>query len=179
MKEQTIEASPNFYSFTIESEKDLIQAFRYHDQKKLVLPNHITYPIQAQHYYAWRESSGVYIYMVFKKPEWKAPIGIVFKRSHAGSHLSNSRLCDWCLSYGPSDLVGMLSVTLNSRQSAGMMLCLDLGCAERLEEAAELGGKNFEKLAHQLYDRVGRFFESVLRQSKEIDPEDPQGDPLH
>ncbi len=177
--EQAKEQAPSFYSFTIESEADLIQAFRYNDQKKLVLPNYISYPLKADHYFAWREPSGVYVYMVFKKPDWKSPIGIAFKRSHTGSHLSNSRLCDWCLSYGPSDLVVMLSVTLNSRQTSGMMLCLDLGCSERLEEAAELSGKSFEKLAHQLYERIGKFFESVLRQSKELKLDETDVDPLH
>lgn len=179
MNEVTAEQSPQIYSFTISSEADLVQAFRYHDQKKLVLPKPVSYPIQANHYYAWKESSGVYVYMVFKKPEWKAPIGIVFKRMHTGNPLTNARLCDWCLSYGPSDLVGMLSVSLNSRQTAGMMLCLDLGCAGRLEEAAELSGKSFEKLAAQLYERIGRFIEGVLRDSKDVKLEESDGDSLY
>lgn len=169
MNENTNQLQESQYSFSIGSEADLIRSFRYKDQKKLVLPKNISYPIQADHHYVWQESSGVYVYMVFKKPEWKSPVGIVFKRTYNGAHISNSRLCDWCLSYGPSDLVGMLSVSLNSRQSVAMMLCLDLGCKHRLEEAAELSGKSFEKLARQLDERVGRFFESVLKETGDIE----------
>jgi hypothetical protein len=50
-----------------------------------------------------------------------------------------------------------------------------------LEEAAELSGKSFEKLAHQLDERVGRFFENVLKETGEleIDIEDSGSEGLH
>lgn len=167
-KQSEIQNNENEISFRIESEEELLKFFSEKDQKKVLLPKSISYPIEVPHYYTWRESSGVYVYLVFKKPEWKAPIGLVFKRTYQGATVNNSRLCDWCLSYGLSDQVGMLSVTLNSRVSIGMMLCLDLCCIHRLEEAAELSGKSFQKLSRQLEERIGRFFEGVLRDQKEI-----------
>lgn len=140
-----------------------MKMFSEKDQKRVLPPKGISYPIEAKHYYAWKESSGVYVYMLFRKPQWNQPVGIVFKRPTGGEHLKNSRLCDWCLSYGSSDMVGMLSLNLNSRQSAGIILCLDLACVERLETAAELSGKSFEKLAQQLYEKIGKLYDTVLR----------------
>lgn len=163
------------YSLQIESEAELLNAFGEKDQKRVLTPKGVSYPIKARHYFAWVEPSRVYTYMIFKRPDWKEPIGVVFKRTYTGERIASGRICDWCLTYGSSEEVGMLSVKANSKTSFGMMLCLDLDCASRLEEVSELSGKNFEKLARQLYERISRFYESLMREKKDIALENVNG----
>ncbi len=153
---------PKDHSFKLKSEEDLLAAFSEKDQKRVLPPPGITYPINAQHYYAWRENSGNYVYMMFRKPHWRNPMGLVFKRPTSGGEHSAGH-CDWCLSHGSSDQVSILGLNLNSKQSIGVILCTDLKCAARLEAAAELSGKSFERLMGDLYERIGKLFESVLR----------------
>jgi hypothetical protein len=144
------------HAFKIDSEVDLVNTFGEREQRRVILPD-TTYPIRARYYYAWKESSGVYTYLVFRKPEWKTPRGLLFKRSRGRA--DNSRMCDWCLSVGTSDQVGMLGLDLNTRQSIGIILCTDLGCINRLQDAAILGGKDFDKLAQQLLDKIGKLYD--------------------
>ena len=158
---------PEDHSFSINSEEELMNTFDKKDQLRVLLPEGQTYPVNAQHYLAWRESSGNYVYMVFKKPKWKKPMGLVFKRPTSGAELTGARHCDWCLSYGSSNQVSMLGLKLNSRQSLGILLCTDLNCASRLEAAADLSGKSFEKLIGQLYERIGKLYDTVIKSSGE------------
>lgn len=166
-KKPELAVVPEDHSFQINSEEELFNTFGDKDQSRVLMPQGLTYPINAQHYLAWRESSGNYVYMVFKKPKWQKPMGLVFKRPTSGAELTGARHCDWCLSYGSSDQVSMLGLKLNSRQSIGILLCTDLNCATRLETAAELSGKSFERLIGQLYERIGKLYDSVLRASGE------------
>lgn len=154
----------NFQSeitFSVHSEEELIESFRPNDQKKLILPAGLLFPLNIRSYFTWKESSGVYTYLVFKKPNWDLPRGMVFKRAHQAVEGSTGRLCSWCNSYGSSEEIGMFSVAMNSNISAGYILCRDLRCIEKIEEAATLSGKNPENWIHQLYHRLGVFFESV------------------
>lgn len=161
---------PEDHSFEIESETDLLNAFSEKDQNRVLLPHGNFYPIRTQHYLAWRENSGNYVYIVFKKPRWKRPMGLVFKRPTSTGDQVGARHCDWCLSYGGADQVSILGLQLNSRQSLGLMLCSDLGCAGRLETISDLSGKNFEKLIGQLYERIGKLFDSViLARTRDLD----------
>ncbi len=148
-------------SFTIESEEELIGSFRRSDQKKLILPAGLKFPMRVASYFTWKESSGVYTYLVFKQPNWDLPKGMVFKRAHQGIEAPTGRLCSWCNSYGSAEDIGMLSVTASSTVSAAYILCRDLRCIEKIEEAATLSSKNPETLIHQLYRRMGLFFESI------------------
>lgn len=145
-------------TFSIESEQHLIKCFRDRDQAKLILPSNLTYPFRVRSYFTWKESSGVYTYLIFKKPNWDLPKGLVFKRI---SSEFMGGLCSWCNSYGSSDEIGMLSISVNSSVGFSYILCNDLRCIEKIEEAATLGGKNPEKWIHQLYDRIGSCFEGV------------------
>lgn len=158
---------PEDHSFRVNSEEELMSAFADKDQDRVLLPPGQTYPIDAQHYLAWRESSGNYVYMVFKRPKWKKPMGLVFKRPTSPSDITGARHCDWCLNYGTSDQVAILGLKLNSRQSIGLMLCSDLKCAARLETISELSGKSFERLIGQLYERIGKLYDTVLRAGNE------------
>ncbi len=124
----------------------------------LVLSSDLSYPFRVSSYLTWKESSGVYTYLIFKKPNWDLPRGLVFKRVNAEFA---GGLCSWCNSYGGSDEINMLSVSVNSSVSFSYILCNNLKCIEKIEEAAALGGKNPEKWIHQLYDRMGNCFEGV------------------
>ncbi|MGZ3770556.1 MAG: FBP domain-containing protein [Bdellovibrio sp.] len=146
--------------FAIVSEEELVKSFRLRDQKKLILPNNLQYPLNARSYFSWKESSGTYTYLVFKMPNWDMPRGVVFKRSNPVGELTGG-LCDWCHSYGPSDEIGMLSVTMSSTVSASYFLCQNLNCIEKIEDTSMLSGKSPEKYIAQLYHKMEKFFEGL------------------
>lgn len=147
-------------TFSIASESELMRAFRLRDQKKLVLPQGLEYPLNVRSYFTWKESSGVYTYLIFKAPNWDLPKGVVFKRTtHAGEQTGG--LCNWCHAYGSSEEIGMMSVSVNSEVSFSYFICLDLSCIEKIEEATELAGKDPEKYIHQLYHRIEKLFEGL------------------
>ena len=147
-------------SFSVASEQELIASFRPLDQKKLILPVGLKYPLKIRSYFTWKESSGVYNYLLFKKPTWDLPKGVVFKRARQPMEFMGT-LCSWCHSYTTSDEIEMLSVAMNSNISAGYILCRDLRCVEKIEESANLSGKNPEYVIHKLYDKIGLFFENL------------------
>ncbi|MBC7742516.1 MAG: FBP domain-containing protein [Bdellovibrionaceae bacterium] len=153
-------------TFSIASEKDLIDAFRLRDQKKLLLPAGLMFPLRIRSYFTWSEPSGVYTYLVYKNPNWDLPRAVAFKRFDRTGE-STGRLCGWCHAYGSSDEVGMLSVAMNSNTSATYILCQNLRCIEKIEEAAALSGKHPEKWIDQLYQRIGLFFEGILNYKQE------------
>ncbi len=147
-------------TFSLATKEDLIQSFRRQDQKKLLLPNNLTFPMGIRSYFAWKESSGVYTYLIFKRPNWDLPRGITFKRVGQGDAPTGG-LCGWCHSYGGSDEIGMLSVAMSSTVSCSYILCHDLRCVEKIEEAAARAGKDPEKIIHQLYERMDLFFQNL------------------
>ena len=147
-------------AFSITSEQELIQAFRNRDQKKLVLPAGLKFPMRVRSYFTWKESSGAYTYLVFKKPNWDLPRGAAFKRVEPAGE-PTGRLCSWCNAYGSSADINMHSVAANANVSFTYILCQDLRCIEKIEEAATLSGKNSENWIHQLYHRMGSFFEQI------------------
>ncbi len=69
------------HTFSISSEEELINSFRPHDQKKLILPEKMIYPLNIRSYLTWKESSGVYTYLVFKIPNWDQPRGCCFQNA--------------------------------------------------------------------------------------------------
>lgn len=152
-------------SFQIASEEDLIQTFRPKDHDLVILPRPLNYPISVEHYVAWGESSGNYTYLVFKRPNWELPRGMVFRRTN--SPLATSNLCDWCHSYGGSDDIGMLSVRVNSKLTVGQYLCVNLDCLEKLETQITSTGKNFDTLAEQVCQKIERFYERTIMAPKD------------
>lgn len=146
--------------FSIASEQDLVESFRYRDQKKLILPEKLKFPLNVRSYFTWKEPSGVYTYLVFKMPNWESPRGVAFKRTHAGGEPTGG-LCNWCHAYGSSEDIGMLSVTMSSTVSLSYFLCQDLRCIEKIEEMTMLSGKNPEKYIAELYYRMEKLFENV------------------
>lgn len=147
--------------FYVESEKEFVSSFRNRDQKKLILPEkNMSFPIKISSYLAWKESSGVYTYLIFKMPHWDLPRGVAFKRTPPSGEPVGG-ICNWCHAYGTSDEIGFLSVAMDSRVSKSYYLCQDLRCVEKIEENAALAGKNPEKALANLYLRMEKLFESI------------------
>ncbi len=147
-------------TFSIESKEDLVQSFRAQDRKKLIFPAGLLFPLHVRSYFAWKESSGVYTYLVFKNPNWDLARGIVFKRVGQGDAPTGG-LCGWCHSYGGSDEIGMLSVAMNSNISCSYIVCHDLRCIEKIEETSARSGKQPEVAIQQMYRRIENFFENL------------------
>lgn len=154
-------------SFTITSKEELVQAFRIRDQKKLILPEKLKFPFKVKPYLTWREPSSVYTYLVFKLPIWDLPRGVAFKRTHISGEPSGG-LCNWCHSYGSSEEISLLNVTMSSKESSSYYICNDLRCAEKIEEAANLAGKNPEKNLLELFQRMEKLFENISNFENDI-----------
>ena len=154
--------------YQIQSEEDLLQTFRPRDRKHVEVPKTMRFPLSLGYYHAWSEPSGVRVYLVLKKPEWKAPIGVSFKRTQQGSSSSLSRMCDWCHSCAPSDQIALLTATVDSRRRVGAILCLDFGCIYKLDMVSRISGMNFEPMARKLQERMAVFCEKALQIKPEI-----------
>lgn len=150
-------------NFEIHSEEDLIEVFRPRDRKHVFLPQNLHFPILIRSYMTWTEPSGVRVYLVFKKPEWNHALGIAFRRDQQGSLPSPTGMCDWCLDYGPSDKIGLLTATVTHKKRIGVNLCLDLSCIRKLETTANLTGQDFDKLVTKLLDKMERFYNDGLQ----------------
>ena len=146
--------------FNIASEADLVKAFRTRDQKKLILPDNLDFPMNIRSYFTWKESSGVYTYLIFKMPNWELPRGVVFKRT-APSAEPVGGLCNWCHAYGSSDQIGMLSVAMSADVSLSYFLCHDLSCIEKIEETSARSGKDPDRYIAELYYKMEKLFENV------------------
>lgn len=146
--------------FTIASEEELFECFRPRDQAKLLVPDNLRFPLNVRSYLTWREPSGVYTYLVIKMPNWDLPRGVAFKRTAAGGELMGG-LCSWCHSYGTSEEIGMLSVTMNSSVSSSYFLCKDLSCIEKIEDTAARAGKDPDKYVNILLYRMEKLFENI------------------
>ncbi|KYG70642.1 FBP domain-containing protein [Bdellovibrio bacteriovorus] len=146
--------------FSIASEAELIQSFRNRDQKKLVLPENLKFPLNVSSYFTWREPSGVYTYLVFKMPNWDLPRGVAFKKTAATGEPVGG-LCSWCHAYGSSEDIGMLTVNMSSDVSSSYYICQDLRCIEKIEDASNLSGKSPEKNIAELYHRISKLFENI------------------
>lgn len=151
--------------FTISSKAEFLEAFHWKDQHLIHIPDKLQFPLAVDYYYSWIEPSGNYAFLVLKKPNWDIPKGLVFRRNTGNPTTSN--LCDWCHSYGSSDDITMLTVKVDSKVTIGQYLCSKLDCIEKLETQMGSSGKRFEKLAEELCEKIGRFFERAVFEQKE------------
>ncbi len=150
--------------FRIDSEADLISSFRRRDQKHVELPRKASFPMTFRHYVAWSEPSGVRVFIVFSRPQWAAPLGIVFKRyqSTVVGATAGSGMCEWCHAHGMSDQIGLLSADVDSKRRVGVNLCLDLGCQDRIANTPGLPPQRAKDLTEQMMRRLARFSKDAL-----------------
>lgn len=140
--------------FLIDSEKALIKAFRPRDQRALELPVGIKYPLVVRSYFAWVEPTGVRTFVIFEHESGR-PLGIAFRRDQDKSAGAAGKLCDWCHSVGED--VQLLTVDKNSKRRLGVLLCRDLNCASKLDEAADLTGTSSVEPKRRHLERMRLF----------------------
>jgi treble-clef zinc-finger protein len=148
--------------FRIETEKELLSAFRSRDRKFVELPKGTRLPLFVRDYLAWVDPYGVRVFLVFTAPGSKRPTGIAFRRDQQGDKNLAPHVCDWCRAHGTSDQIGLLTTDVDSKRRVGVNLCLDLRCNERLETTANLAGRNVLDETQLLIERMARFAHEAL-----------------
>jgi hypothetical protein len=143
--------------FRINTETELLNAFRPRDRKHVELPPGLRVPLFVRDYRAWSDPTGIRTFLVLTEPRSGRPMGIAFRRDQQGGASLVSHMCDWCHTTGPSNEIGLLTADANSRRRVGVNLCLDLRCGEKLEMAANLAGRNPRELTRRLMERMVRF----------------------
>ena len=146
----------------IESKTALLDAFRPRDRKNVIVSPSMKFPLSIGHYLTWSEPSGVRVYLVFKKPSWKYPIGVAFRRDQGGAVSMLPRMCDWCHSTGASDEVSLLTASVDSKTRIGAILCMDLGCLAKMESIASISHKDPKKLIADHQSRMVEFCSAGL-----------------
>lgn len=147
--------------FLLDSEADLLSAFRPKDQKTYQRPAGVTFPLFVRDYLAWQHPAGGYVFLVFAVPGG-APTGIVFD-SNGGAGPTVPAMCDWCHQSTLGSGVGLLTAQLNSRKRVGVQVCTDLSCRQKLEEEAERAGRSVVPALEKLVARMGRFASEALQ----------------
>jgi FBP C-terminal treble-clef zinc-finger len=146
--------------FQLKTEEMLIKTFRPRDRRRMEdLPPELKFPLFVRDYVAWREPSGAGVCLVFCPPGG-VPTGIFFRRSHGDP--SPAQMCEWCHSGGGSDQIGLVTADVNSRKRAGITVCLDLSCQDKIEDAANRSGRSALDAKKALMERIGRFATEAL-----------------
>jgi len=148
--------------FRIETEKELLSAFRSRDRKFVELPKGTHLPLFVRDYLAWVDPYGVRVFLVFTAPGSKRPTGIAFRRDQQGDKTLAPRVCDWCRAPGGGDQIGLLTTDVDSKRRVGVNLCLDLRCNERLESTTHMSGRSVLEDTRQLIERMSRFASEAL-----------------
>ncbi|WP_257460244.1 FBP domain-containing protein [Archangium lipolyticum] len=148
--------------FRIETEKELLNAFRSRDRKHVELPKGTRLPLFVRDYLAWVDPYGVRVFLVFTAPGSKRPTGITFRRDQQGDKALALRVCDWCRSSGSADQIGLLTTDVDAKRRVGVNLCLDLRCNEKLEATTNMAGGSVLDENKQLIERMARFASEAL-----------------
>ena len=148
--------------FRIETEKELLSAFRSRDRKYVELPKGTRVPLFVRDYLAWVDPYGVRVFLVFTAPGSNRPTGIVFRRDQQGDKNLTTRVCDWCRAPGAADQIGLLTTDVDAKRRVGVNLCLDLRCNEKLQAEADMHGRSVLDAIQQLLGRMSRFADEAL-----------------
>lgn len=143
--------------FLIPSEDALLHAFRPRDRKVLELPPGVTYPLFVRDYRAWVDPAGARVFVVFEDPASQRLLGIAFRRDSSAGHGLAGRMCEWCHHHGSAEEVGLLTTARSSKRVVGVGVCLDLRCADRIQEAADLAGRSALEPKRRMLERLQRF----------------------
>ncbi|MFP2902225.1 FBP domain-containing protein [Corallococcus sp. 4LFB] len=147
--------------FRIESEKELLRAFRSRDRKYVELPKGTQLPLFVRDYLAWVDPYGVRVFLVFVAPGSKHLTGIAFRRAQQGDPTLAPKMCDWCWTSTDAE-IGLLTTDVDSKRRVGVNLCLDLRCGERLQAQADRAGRSTLDENAQLIQRMARFAAEAL-----------------
>lgn len=147
--------------FKLETEEALLAAFRHRDRKLVRLAPEVRFPLFVRDYVAWTQPSGGRVFLVFAV-KGGLPTGVAFD-TQDGSGPSVPHMCDWCHCGGMGTQVGLITAAFNSKKRVGVQACVDLSCAKRLEEQADLSGVSPRPAMEKLLERMGRFASEALR----------------
>jgi hypothetical protein len=142
--------------FKLTTEAALLATFRYGDRRRVELSRDVTLPIVVNDYLTW--VFGKRVFLVFALPG-DGPRGIVFDSSGAGPPVPH--MCDWCQQVGLGARVGLLTARRDRERTAGILVCADLGCRDRLEYVANRAGIDVEPAMRTLLQRMGRFADTL------------------
>lgn len=142
--------------FELKTEAALLATFRYGDCRRVELSRDVTLPVVVDDYLTW--AFGKRVFLVFALPG-DAPRGIAFESSDAGPPVPH--MCDWCQQVGLGARVGLLSARRNRVRTAGVLVCSDLGCRDRLEYVANRAGVNLAPAIRTLLQRMARFADTL------------------
>ncbi|MCP3140897.1 FBP domain-containing protein [Pyxidicoccus xibeiensis] len=148
--------------FRIETEKELLNAFRSRDRKHVELPKGTKLPLFVRDYLAWVDPYGVRIFLLFSPPGSTRPMGIAFRRDQQGDKALASRVCEWCHAHGTADQIGLLTTDVDAKRRVGVNLCLDLRCNEKLESMMNLAGADLLEGTQKLLGHMARFADEAL-----------------
>lgn len=144
----------------IHDARELLDSFRPHDLRVFEVPDEDAFPLLVRDYRAWMETGGARAYLVYEDPEDGRLRGIVFRRANAAG--AAGQMCDWCHSTGTADEIGLMTADVNDRRRVGVVVCRDLRCRERLEEAADRAGLDASQAQRRLLERIARFAREAL-----------------
>lgn len=140
--------------FKLDTEKELMDAFRPKDRKSVELPGDLKFPLFVRNYLAWLHPAGGKSYLVFSVPGG-VPTGIAFNTSGDGP--SVPQMCDWCHMSAVSGDVGMITAKISGKRTAGVFVCNDIACAKKIEDEANRNGVSPLPMLATLLERMGRF----------------------
>lgn len=147
--------------FRIRTEEELRTCFRPKDLKAFELGDGMTFPLFVRDVFSWVEPQGARAHVVFLPPGEVRPVGLSFRRDQ-GSRAEGGVMCDWCHIHGSPDQVSMLMCTASSKRRVGVLLCRDLQCAQRVEDAADRAGRNVAAARGAVVQRMWRFAQEGL-----------------
>lgn len=149
----------------IQSEQQLIDAFREIDRADVQLPRDLTFPFLLKDYLAWIEPSGHRTYLLFNDEDSRNLLGVVFKRAQEPAD-TPVKMCEWCHSVRGGGRVAMLSVKVDQNKLIGLHLCRDLSCKEKINELPGVNdlteSKDRSLRTRLLNERIKRFLRSKL-----------------
>ncbi|MBC7794466.1 MAG: FBP domain-containing protein [Clostridia bacterium] len=145
--------------FKVDNEAELLAAFRPKDRELIELTPGTKFPVIVRGYHAWQHPAGGRVFVLFAVADG-APTGIVFDSNGAGPHVPH--MCDWCHSLGPGAHAGLLTAYVNSRKRAGIHVCSDLSCKQKLEEEADRTGRSAHVGIDKVVQRMAKFAHDVL-----------------
>jgi FBP C-terminal treble-clef zinc-finger len=139
--------------FILNDQQELTRAFRPRDQRGLELPGDLSFPKFVRNYLAWVDEAGARTFVVFQN-EAGQTLGLAFRRDQDKSG-GASQLCGWCHTVSPD--VGLITTDKNSKRRVGVLVCRDLSCAAKLDEAADLAGTSSVEPKRRQLERMRRF----------------------
>ena len=145
--------------FKLDSQTALLDSFRPKDRQHVELPSDVTFPLVVKDYVAWTHPAGGRVFVVFATPGG-VPTGIAFDSNHGGGMPS---MCSWCHTSSTGTGVGLLVATVNGKKRAGVLVCSDLSCRDKLEQAANLSGASVRPAMEKLVARIGQFASDALK----------------